>query len=94
MGTAPPSALGICLEGDPYPHPVETIRLTNDLQPVTMAYTDVPPSGPANGKTVVLMHEKAFGGYYFRNVIEALTRDGYRAIAPDQIGWGRSNKPD
>ena len=36
--------------------------------------------------TVVLMHGKAFGGYYFENVIKALTSAGYRAIVPDQIG--------
>jgi hypothetical protein len=31
------------------------------------------------------MHGKAFGGYYFQNVIEALTSFGYRAVVPDQI---------
>lgn len=47
-----------------------------------------------NGKAVLLFHGKAFGCYYFRNVIEALTSAGYRVIAPDQIGWGKSSKPD
>ena len=42
----------------------------------------------------VLMHGKAFGCYYFRNVIEALTAAGYRVVAPDQIGLGKSPKPD
>jgi alpha-beta hydrolase superfamily lysophospholipase len=27
---------------------------------------------------------------YFRNVIEALTGAGYRVVAPDHIGWGKS----
>jgi pimeloyl-ACP methyl ester carboxylesterase len=40
------------------------------------------------------MHGKASGCYYFRNVIEALTGAGYRVVAPDQIGWGKSPKPD
>ena len=40
------------------------------------------------------MHGKAFGGYYFLNVIEALTEAGYRVVAPDQFGWGKSPKPD
>ena len=79
------SALGICLEFLP---------LSSDLQPVSMAYGDVPPDTEPNGKIVVLFHGKAFGGYYFRNVIEALTGTGYRVIAPDQIGWGKSSKPD
>ena len=47
-----------------------------------------------NGKTVVLMHGKAFGCYYFRNVIEGLTAAVYRLVAPDQIDWGKSPKPD
>jgi pimeloyl-ACP methyl ester carboxylesterase len=59
-----------------------------------MAYMDVPPGTEPNGKTVVLMHGKAFGGCYFRNVIEALTGAGYRVVVPDQIGWGKSPKPD
>lgn len=40
------------------------------------------------------MHGKAFGCYYFRNVIEALAGSGYRVVVPDQIGWGKSPKPD
>jgi hypothetical protein len=43
------------------------VPLSNDLQLVTTAYMDIPPSTEPNGKTVVLMHGKAFGGYYFVN---------------------------
>jgi pimeloyl-ACP methyl ester carboxylesterase len=94
--TSPPErqALGIGLEEFRYPYPVGFFPVTSDLQSLTMAYMDVPPSSEANGATVVLMHGKAFGGYYFLNVIEALTAAGYRVVAPDQIGWGKSSKPD
>ena len=91
---APLRALGICLEEYEYPYPVRFLPLSNDLQPVAMAYMDIPPSTEPNGKTVVLMHGKAFGCYCFRNVIEALNAAGYRVVAPDQIGWGKSRKPD
>src|SRR3984885_6668543 len=87
-------ALGICLEEYEYPYPVRFRPLTNDLQQVSMAYMDVPPGTEPNGKTVVLMHGKAFGGYYFRNVIEALSGAGHRVVVPDQVGWGKSPKPD
>lgn len=87
-------ALGICLEEYEYPNPVQFLPITNDLQPLKMAYMDIPPDNEPNGKTVVLFHGKAFGGYYFHNVIEALTGSGYRVVAPDQIGWGKSPKPD
>jgi pimeloyl-ACP methyl ester carboxylesterase len=93
--TAPASlpALGICLEEYEYPYPVQFFRVTSDLQSLQMGYGDIPPDKEPNGKTVVLFHGKAFG-CYFRNVIEALTGAGYRVIAPDQIGWGKSSKPD
>jgi pimeloyl-ACP methyl ester carboxylesterase len=87
-------ALGIGLEEFGYPYPVGFLPVVNDLQPITMAYMDVPPSSEANGSTVVLIHGKAFGGYNFLNVIEALTSVGYRVVVPDPIGWGKSSKPD
>ena len=63
-------------------------------QLVRMAYMDIPPSGTANGQTVVLLHGKNFGGYYWKNTIRVLADAGYRVVAPDQIGWGKSSKPD
>ena len=90
----PPEALGICLEGYEYPYPVGFLPLNNDLKSLQMAYMDVPPQNDPNGKTVVLFHGKAFGCYYFANVMRALTESGYRVVAPDQIGWGKSPKPD
>ncbi len=80
-------ALGICLEECEYPYPVQFFPIASDLQPLKMAYLDIPPDKGPNGQTVVLFHGKAFGGYYFHNVIEALTATGYRVVAPDQIGW-------
>src|ERR1700733_10693954 len=38
------SALGICLEEYAYPYPVRFLPLTSDLQPVAMAYMDIPPA--------------------------------------------------
>jgi pimeloyl-ACP methyl ester carboxylesterase len=86
--------LGIALEEYPYPWPVHFLPLTIEGQDLRMAYMDVPPSGAANGRAVLLMHGKNFGGYYWREVAEALAAAGYRVIVPDQIGWGKSSKPD
>ncbi len=86
--------LGIALEEYPYPWPVHFLPLTIEGQNLRMAYMDVPPSAPANGRTVVLMHGKNFGGYYWRNVVQWLSAAGYRVIVPDQIGWGKSSKPE
>jgi pimeloyl-ACP methyl ester carboxylesterase len=54
---------------------------------------DVAAQGAPNGRTVVLLHGNNFGGFYFKAVIDALTREGFRVVVPDQIGYGRSSKP-
>ena len=42
---------------------------------------------------VVLLHGNNFGGFYFKAIIDALTKEGFRVIVPDQIGYGKSSKP-
>jgi pimeloyl-ACP methyl ester carboxylesterase len=86
--------LGIGLESYQYPYPVQFLEFEMQGQLVRMAYLDVHPSGKANGQTVVLLHGKNFGGYYWTNLIKHFTEQGYRVVAPDQIGWGKSSKPD
>ena len=86
--------LGIALESYPYPHAVQFLPMRIEGQDLRMAYMDIPAAGTPNGRTVVLMHGKNFGGYYWANVIAFLASNGYRVVAPDQIGWGKSSKPD
>src|SRR5215475_13843945 len=76
-----------------YPYPVAYLPLTLYGQDVRMAYMDIPPAGQANGRTVVLFHGMNFGGFYFSGPIEALRKEGFRVVALDQIGFGRSSKP-
>jgi pimeloyl-ACP methyl ester carboxylesterase len=85
--------LSITLENVRYPHPVKFISLAIGGEDVRMAYMDVRPKTKANGKTVLLLHGKNFGGYYWKDVISALLEGGYRVVVPDQIGFGRSSKP-
>jgi pimeloyl-ACP methyl ester carboxylesterase len=59
-----------------------------------MAYMDVAPPRDPNGQTFVLLHGKNFGGYYWENTIRALGDAGLRVVVPDQVGWGKSSKPD
>jgi len=63
-------------------------------QDLRMAYRDVQPTGPSNGKSVLLLHGKNFSGFYWEPTIEFLTQQGYRVIAPDQLGFGASSRPD
>lgn len=77
-----------------YDYPFEVSRLSfesqgNDLQ---MAYMDIQSKKP-NGKVVLLMHGKNFNGAYWEETAKSLTKEGYRVIIPDQIGFGKSSKP-
>lgn len=76
-----------------YPYPVEYFTLDNKLQPLRMAYLDVAPKQNANGRSVVLLHGKNFNAASWGPTIALLSEQGYRVIAPDQIGFGKSSKP-
>lgn len=84
--------LSITLENVPYPYPIKYYPIHTEGQDLRMAYMDVMPTKRANGRTVMLFHGKNFGGYYWGDVIKGLTDAGFRVIAPDQIGFGRSSK--
>ncbi len=76
----------------PYPFPVRFLELASQQQTVKMAYMDVAAPQP-NGHTVVLLHGKNFSASYWEPTIRFLSARGYRVIAPDQIGFGKSSKP-
>ncbi|MBP1840785.1 alpha/beta fold hydrolase [Formosa algae] len=84
--------LDIELSNYDYPFPVSTLNLHIQEQDLKMAYMDIKPE-QYNGKNIVLFHGKNFNGAYWKTTIEALTREGYRVIVPDQIGFGKSSKP-
>ena len=83
---------GIGLEGFAYPYPVHLLPLVNDGEAVRMAYMDVAPTQP-NGRSVVLLHGRNFPSSYWAPVIRTLNDAGYRVVVPDQIGFGKSSKP-
>ena len=76
-----------------YPFPVKFHEADTQGQRLRMAYMDVPAANP-NRRTVVLLHGKNFSGAYWETTIQKLTAVGYRVIAPDQIGFGKSSKPE
>jgi haloalkane dehalogenase len=49
--------------------------------------------GPADGAPVVFIHGNPSWSYGWRNVVPAVAKAGYRAIAVDLVGLGRSDKP-
>src|SRR5258705_12610494 len=55
-----------------------------------MAYVQ---DGPPDGETVVLLHGEPTWSFLWRSVMPVLAGAGLRVIAPDLIGFGRSDKP-
>ena len=55
-----------------------------------MGYVDV---GPSDGPAVLLLHGEPTWGYLYRRMIPPLVAAGFRCVAPDLIGFGRSDKP-
>lgn len=81
------------LSGYAYPFEVKTFSFSSQGQNLRMVYMDVMPER-SNGKTVLLLHGKNFCSAYWEPTIRALVSRGYRAIVPDQIGFGKSSKPE
>jgi haloalkane dehalogenase len=55
-----------------------------------MHYVD---EGHREGETVLMLHGEPSWSYLYREMIPPFTAAGYRALAPDLIGFGRSDKP-
>jgi len=49
--------------------------------------------GPRDGAPVLLLHGEPSWAYLYRKIIPGLVAGGHRVIAPDLIGFGRSDKP-
>ena len=57
---------------------------------VRMAYVE---AGPADGPVVLLLHGEPSWSFLYRTMLPVLASHGLRAIAPDLVGFGRSDKP-
>jgi pimeloyl-ACP methyl ester carboxylesterase len=82
------------LQGFEYPWPVRDYSFSSQGEALTMRYMDVSPSGTPNGRTAVFLHGKNFCSATWEQTIRALSGKGYRVIAPDQIGFCKSTKPE
>jgi haloalkane dehalogenase len=49
--------------------------------------------GPADGEVVLLLHGEPSWSYLYRKMIPVLSAAGLRSVAPDLVGFGRSDKP-
>ncbi|MEJ2602851.1 MAG: haloalkane dehalogenase [Gammaproteobacteria bacterium] len=60
------------------------------VEGLAMHYVDV---GPAGARPVLLLHGEPSWSFLYRHMIPVLTAAGHRAVAPDLIGFGKSDKP-
>jgi haloalkane dehalogenase len=70
-----------------YPFALRHADLPDGLR---MAYVE---EGPVDAEAVVLLHGQPTWSYLYRTVLGRLAEHGLRAVAPDLIGFGRSDKP-
>ena len=81
------------LEEIEYPWPVQYLELRRYGQKMLMAYMDIPPTGPANGQVVFWQHGHNFYSEPYQDSFRRLAAAGFRIIAVDRIGYGKSSKP-
>lgn len=74
------------------PHYISDLPSLNGLR---LHYLDERPSGSLTGKPLVwlCLHGNPTWSYLYRKLIPAFTSAGGRVIAPDMIGFGKSDKP-
>ena len=61
-----------------------------DIDGLRMHYVD---EGPKDAEPVLLLHGEPSWSYLYRHMIPPIIAAGFRAIAPDLIGFGKSDKP-
>ena len=61
-----------------------------DIGDMRIHYVD---EGPADAAPVLLLHGEPSWSYLYRTMIPPIAEAGLRAIAPDLIGFGKSDKP-
>lgn len=61
-----------------------------DGSTLRMAYV---ADGPEDGPVVLLLHGEPSWSYLYRTMLPVLAAAGFRAVAPDLVGFGRSDKP-
>ena len=70
-----------------YPFAPKFLTLSDELR---VHYVD---EGPRDSPTVLMLHGEPTWSYLYRHMIPPFVDAGFRAVAPDLIGFGKSDKP-
>ena len=77
------------LPGHPFAPNYVEIQLEG-WPPLRMHYVD---EGPRDAAPILMLHGEPTWSYLYRKLIPLFAAAGLRAVAPDHIGFGRSDKP-
>jgi len=70
-----------------YPFKPHYVTIRDDLR---LHYVD---EGPRDGRVVIMMHGEPSWSFLYRHMIKKVAAAGFRVLAPDLIGFGKSDKP-
>lgn len=85
-----PEAAFAALPDYPFaPHYAEIVD-ARDGSPLRVHYLD---EGPRDAPIVLMMHGEPSWSYLYRHMISPVAKAGFRVVAPDLIGFGKSDKP-
>ena len=78
------------LDGYPFVENFLNVDVDSAGNDVRMHYVD---EGPRDAPVVLMLHGEPTWSYLYRKLIPVFVRAGLRAIAPDHLGFGKSDKP-
>lgn len=69
-----------------FPYPPRYV----EVEGLRIHYVD---EGPMDAEPVLMLHGEPTWSFLYRKIIAAVSGAGYRAVSPDLVGFGRSDKP-
>ncbi|MEZ6022245.1 MAG: haloalkane dehalogenase, partial [Hyphomonadaceae bacterium] len=75
-----------------FPYAAHYTDVTDAASGATLRIAAV-DEGPSEAAPVLLMHGEPTWSFLYRKIIAGLVAKGHRAVAPDLVGFGRSDKP-
>lgn len=76
-----------------YPFSPNYLTPLSDQPALRMHVIDEAPTGPSNGRVALCLHGQPTWSYLYRRMIPGLQSAGFRVVAPDLFGFGKSDKP-
>ena len=77
----------------PYQPVYTMINATSAADAVTLRVHHIDTGTLTSGETILCMHGEPSWSYLYRKMITKFVAAGHRVVAPDLIGFGRSDKP-